>query len=217
MVNWPSWERKLEVNRERIARMIGADPDEIAYANSTTQGIGLIAEGFPWNPGENVVTASEEYPSNVYPWMNLASRGVELRLVPSRDGRLWAEDLAAAMDAKPACPISHVEWSSSFRNDLDLLADLCRRRGVALFVDAIQSLGPLTLDVRKTPIDFLAADGHKWMLGPEGAGLLYVRRDWIDRLRVLGVGWHSVLRSYNTPGFELTFKPSARRWEGGSF
>jgi selenocysteine lyase/cysteine desulfurase len=88
---------------------------------------------------------------------------------------------------------------------------------VALFVDAIQGLGPLVLDVSRTPVDFLAADGHKWLLGPEGAGLLYVRRDWIERLRPIGVGWHSVVGSYNSPGIDFTLKPSAERWEGGSF
>jgi selenocysteine lyase/cysteine desulfurase len=218
VVHWPRWEMRLERIRRDLAHLIGADHEEVAFVNSTTQGIGLVAEGFPWREGDNVVTAEEEYPSNVYPWMNLASRGVALRTVPTREGRVWPEDLAAAMDARTrVLAISHVEWSSGFCNDLDALAGLCRERGVALFVDAIQGLGPLTIDVRRTPIDFLAADGHKWLLGPEGAGLLYVRRDWIDRLRPLGVGWHSVQTSYNAPGFPFDLKPSAQRWEGGSF
>lgn len=217
-VHWPDWERKLEANRGAVARLIGADPDEVAYVTSTTQGIGLVAEGFPWREGDNVVTAAEEYPSNLYPWMNLADRGVSLRQVPTRDGRVWVEDLAAAMDGRTrVLTISHVEWSSGFRNDLDALGALCRARGAALFVDAIQGLGPLTIDVRLTPIDFLAADGHKWLLGPEGAGLLYVRRDWIERLRPIGVGWHSVVGSYNDPRNEFRLKPTAQRWEGGSF
>ncbi len=217
-VHWLSWERKLEAHRRQVARLIGAHHDEIAYVTSTTQGIGLVAEGFPWREGDNVVTAEEEYPSNIYPWMNLKDRGVTLRAVPSREGRVAIEDLAAAIDDRTRIlTISHVEWASGFRNDLDALAELCHARGVALFVDAIQGLGPLTIDVRRTPIDFLAADGHKWLLGPEGAGLLYVRRDWIDRLRPLGVGWHSVTSSYNTPGIHFDLKPSAQRWEGGTF
>jgi selenocysteine lyase/cysteine desulfurase len=218
VVNWLDWERKLETTRGRCATLIRSDPDEIAFVNSTTHGIGIVAEGFPWQDGDNVVTAAEEYPSNVYPWMNLASRGVSLRLVPSRDGRVPIEDLIAAMDARTrVLTISHVEWSTGFRNDLDALGAVCRDRGIALFVDAIQGLGPLTIDVARTPIDFLCADGHKWLLGPEGAGLLYVRREWIDRLRPIGVGWHSVVSSFNTPGFDFTLKPSAQRWEGGSF
>ncbi|SIO08669.1 Selenocysteine lyase/Cysteine desulfurase [Singulisphaera sp. GP187] len=218
VIHWLDWERKLGTTRRQIAELINAEVDEIAFVNSTTHGIGLIAEGFPWRNGDNVVTAAEEYPSNIYPWMNLASRGVELRTVPSRDGRVWARDLAAAIDdSTRLLTISHVEFASGYRNDLDALAELCKARGIAFFVDAIQGLGPLVIDVKRTPIDFLAADGHKWLFGPEGAGLLYVRRDWIDRLRPLGVGWHSVVNSFNTPGFNFTLKPSAERWEGGSF
>jgi selenocysteine lyase/cysteine desulfurase len=218
VIHWPQWEEKLERIRDGVAAFIGADRDEIAFVNSTTHGIGIIAEGFPWRDGDSVVIPAEEYPSNIYPWMNLASRGVSVRLVPTREGRICPEDLAGAIDGTTrVLAISHVEFSSGFRNDLDLLAELCHGRGVALFVDAIQGLGPLTIDVRRTPIDFLAADGHKWLLGPEGAGLLYVRRDWIERLRPIGVGWHSVVGSYNSPEIDFQLKPGAQRWEGGSF
>jgi selenocysteine lyase/cysteine desulfurase len=217
-VYWPAWEKKVEAMRGQVARLLHADRDEIALVNSTTQGIGLIAEGFPWRPGDSVVVPAEEYPSNIYPWMNLAGRGVSLRMVPSREGRIWPEDLAAVMDSTTrVLAVSHVEFASGFRNDLAVLCELCHARKVALFVDAIQGLGPFVIDVRSTPIDFLAADGHKWLLGPEGAGMLYVRRDWIDRLRPLGVGWHSVVGSFNAPEIEFKLKPSAQRWEGGSF
>jgi len=218
VVHWPDWEKKLSALRKDLALLVGANVDEVAFVNSTTHGIGLIAEGFPWREGDNVVTAEEEYPSNLYPWMNLASRGVSVRTVPSRDGRVWVEDLAKAIDSRTRLlTISHVEFASGFRNDLDALGELCRSRGVAFFVDAIQGLGPLTIDVSRTPIDFLCADGHKWLLGPEGAGFLFVRRDWIERLRPIGVGWHSVTSSYNAPKPEFVLKPTAERWEGGSF
>lgn len=218
VVHWPAWEEKLEAIRDQVASLINAGRDEIAFVNSTTQGIGLVAEGFPWEDGDSVVIPAEEYPSNIYPWMNLASRGVSVRLVPTREGRIWPEDLIGAMDRTTrVLAVSHVEFASGFRNNLDALCELCRARGVAVFVDAIQGLGPLRIDVRRTPIDFLAADGHKWLLGPEGAGLFYVREDWIGRLRPLGVGWHSVVGSYNSPEVDFRLKPNAQRWEGGSF
>ena len=208
----PDWERKVEETASR--RRVGHALERPARGSrvrlgSTTHGISLVAEGFPWREGDSVVTAAEEYPSNVYPWMNLASRDVSLRTVESRDGRIWIRDLAVAIDETTrVVTISHVEFSSGFRNDIDSLAEICHARGVALFVDAIQGLGPLVIDVDRTPIDFLAADGHKWLLGPEGAGLLYVRKDWIERLRPLGVGWHSVVSSYNAPSNDFTLKPS---------
>ena len=219
VVHWPEWGAKVEGARTDVAQLINADVAEIAFIANTTQGIGIVAEGYPWQPGDSVVTATEEYPSNLFPWMNLASRGVSLRTVPTRDdGRIWVEDLANAIDASTrVLTISHVEFASGFRNDLDALSEICQAKGVALFVDAIQGLGPLTIDVKRTPIDFLAADGHKWLLGPEGAGLLYIRRDWIERLRPIGVGWKSVVSDYNNAGIDFTLKPDASRWEGGTF
>jgi selenocysteine lyase/cysteine desulfurase len=218
VVHWPDWENKLRGLRANLARLIGAGVDEIALVNSTTHGIGIVAEGFPWRAGDSVVTAAEEYPSNIYPWLNLGGRGVTLRTVLSREGRVELDDLIAACDGSTrVLTISHVEFASGFRNNLDALGAFCRSRGIAFFVDAIQGLGPHAIDVGSTPIDFLAADGHKWLLGPEGAGFLYVRREWIERLRPIGVGWHSVVSSYNAPGYDFTLKPSAERWEGGSF
>jgi len=217
LVRWGDWGAKVEDLRAGLADWISAEPDEIAFVANTTHGIGLVAEGFPWRAGDNVVIPADEYPSNVYPWMNLADRGVEARLVPAREDRILVDDLAAAMDDRTRLlAVSHVEFASGFRNDLDALGALCRSRGVAFFVDAIQGVGPLVLDVARTPVDFAAADGHKWLLGPEGAGFLYVRREWIDRLRPLGVGWHSVTGSFSAPGLDFTLKPNAQRWEGGS-
>lgn len=216
--SWPKFGGLVDVLRRDLAGWIGAEAGEIAFVANTTHGIGLVAEGFPWRPGDNVVVPAEEYPSNVYPWMNLADRGVETRLVPSRDDRILIDDVRDAMDDRTrVLAVSHVEFSTGFRNDLDALGALCRERGVAFMVDAIQGLGPFTLDVRKTPVDFAAADSHKWLLGPEGAGFLYVRREWIEQLRPIGVGWNSVVGSFAAGGLDFTLKPDARRWEGGSW
>lgn len=218
VVDWPDWERRLDELRADLAGLIAASVEEIALVTSTTAGLGLVAEGFPWRAGDVVVTAADEYPSNLYPWMNLADRGVEVRLVPGRDGRVPLEDLIDAIHGRARLvTISHVQFASGFRADLKRLGTACRERGVALCVDAIQGLGPLEIDVDSMGIDFLAADGHKWLLGPEGAGFLYVRRDWFDRIRTIGVGWHSVVGTYNDPRSSFVLKPTAQRWEGGSY
>jgi selenocysteine lyase/cysteine desulfurase len=139
--------------------------------------------------------------------MNLASRGVELRTVPSRGSRLLIDDIRAALDARTrVLSLSWVEFASGFRNDLDALGQLCRERGIFFFVDAIQGLGVFPLDVSATPIDFLAADGHKWLLGPEGAGIFYLRPEHLGRLRPIGLGWHSVVHASDYTRIELALK-----------
>lgn len=214
---WPGWSRRVEQLRGSLADLIAASEDEIALVHNTTEGITLVAEGFPWQPGDNVVTLADEFPSNQYPWMNLHSRGVETRRVPSERGAVDPDRLAAACDRRTRIlAISWVGYASGWRNDLDQLAGWAHDRGILILVDAIQALGVVPLDVRRTPIDFLAADGHKWLLGPEGAGVLFVRREHLDRLRPLGVGWHSVVHDHEFHRIELQIKPTAARYEGGS-
>src|SRR5439155_6354412 len=122
-----------------------------------------------------------------------------------------------AIDARTRIlSLSWVEYGSGFRNDLDAIAAMCRQRGVHFFVDAIQGLGVFPLDLQKTPIDFLAADGHKWLLGPEGAGILYVRRERIAELRPVGVGWNSVVGRWEFSKVDFRLLPHAGRYESGS-
>jgi selenocysteine lyase/cysteine desulfurase len=209
--------RKVEEVRRQAGRLLNADPLDIAFIKNTSEGVGIVAEGLPWRSGDNIVTAEEEYPANLYPWMNLAGRGVELRRVAGRDGCILLDDLRAAIDGRTRLvSLSFVEYASGFRNDLDAVGQLCREKGALFFVDAIQGLGVLPLDVRRTPIDFLAADGHKWLLGPEGAGLFWIRRDLVEQLHPVGVGWNSVIDSRNFARVEFRLKPHAGRWESGS-
>ncbi|MBN9122379.1 MAG: aminotransferase class V-fold PLP-dependent enzyme [Planctomycetes bacterium] len=213
------WVARLDRVRALAAQLIHApDANDVYFVPNTTHGIGVVAEGFPWEPGDNVVLAAEEYPANQYPWMNLAHRGVGVRAVPSRGNRVSIDDLRGAMDARTrVLTVSAVEFASGFRNDLDRLGELCRERGIFFFVDAIQSLGVFPLDVQKTPIDALAADGHKWLLGPEGAGIGYVRREWVERLHPIGVGAFSVVNPLAFTTIDFTLKPHAGRWEGGAY
>jgi selenocysteine lyase/cysteine desulfurase len=217
LVHEPRWNQRVDEVRRLAAQLLNANPLDIAFVKNTSEGVGIVAEGFPWRPGDNVVTAAEEYPANVYPWLNLESRGVEVRRVASRGNRIVLDDLRAALDSRTRLvSLSFVEFASGFRNDLDAIGGLCRERGLLFFVDAIQGLGVLPLDVQQTPVDFLAADGHKWLLGPEGAGIFWIRRELVDHLHAIGVGWNSVVgcRDFSTIDFRL--KPHAGRWESGS-
>lgn len=213
------WFDRLAHTRSLAARLINAPhPDDVYFLPNTTHGVSVVAEGYPWQAGDNVVLAAEEYPANQYPWMNLRHRGVEVRSVPSRGNRVSIDDLRDAMtDRTRVLAISAVEFASGFRNDLDDLGELCRSRGIFFFVDAIQALGAFPVDVQKCGIDALAADGHKWLLGPEGAGIGFIRREWVERLHPIGVGANSVVRPWAFTTIDFTPKPHAGRWEGGAY
>ena len=211
------WLRTVEQARRAAATLIGSHVDEIAFVKNTSEGLAMIAEGVRWKAGDNVISVQEEYPANVYPWLNLQRRGVGFKRIPLRDGRIVIEDLSSAMDARTRLlTISFVEFATGFKNDLKRLAYLCQERNVLFCVDAIQGLGVFPIDVQKVPIDFLAADGHKWLLGPEGAGILFCRKKHFDQLDLVNVGWNSVVGSNNFSTIDYRLKPTAARWEGGS-
>jgi selenocysteine lyase/cysteine desulfurase len=212
------WQEIAEEARGRFARMIGASPEEVAFIKSTSEGLSFIAAGFPWKEGDNLVTANVEFPANVYPWMRLASRNVEVRMVPAREGRVRKEDLFAACDGKTRLiALSSVEFANGHRNDLPGIGEFCQKKGIFFCVDAIQSLGVLPIDVRAYGIDSLSADGHKWLLSPEGIGGFYISKDVMEMVEPVVLGWHSVRNRFDFENYDFRLSPDARRFEPGSF
>ncbi|MEM7115848.1 MAG: aminotransferase class V-fold PLP-dependent enzyme [Chloroflexota bacterium] len=215
-INYPNWCRIAdEEHKARLAQLIGAQADEIAYIKNTTEGILLVANGLDWREGDNVVIAEREYASNVYCWMNLARRGVNINWIRSADGRITPEMVADAIDERTRLvSISAVQFWNGFRIDLARIGEICRRRGVLLNLDAIQWIGALDLDVSQYAIDFLSVGGHKWMLAPIGTGFFYCRRESMELLHPHNVGYHSVDNSDEGHlEYALRFRPNAGRFE----
>jgi selenocysteine lyase/cysteine desulfurase len=213
-----AYDAEIERVRGRAALLLGARAEEIAFVKNTTEGLGLVAAGLDWRSGDQVITCDLEYPSNVYPWWSLRGRGVETVMLRGSEGRLPLERVDEALRAPRArlLAISSVQFGSGFRSDLEALGKLCRERGVLLCVDAIQSLGVLPLDVEACGIDFLSADGHKWILSVEGCGLFYCSRRVLDLVEPRVVGWRSVADNTDFDRYQTALQPTAGRFEEGT-
>jgi selenocysteine lyase/cysteine desulfurase len=215
---WTARLAEAERVRGLAARLVGANrPHEIAFVQNTSDGLSVVAEGLDWQPGDNVVGANCEFPANVYPWMRLASKGVTYRQAHEREGRVDAEDLLALVDDRTrVVALSWVQFASGFRSDLAYIGAACRERGVLFVVDAIQGLGALGFDVERDFVDVFSADAHKWLLGPEGIGLLYVSDRVVDRIEPVRVGWTSVRDWIKWTRYDLTYREGAGRFECGT-
>ena len=205
-------EAALEDIRWQAAALMGVPATDVAFVKNTTEGLGAVAGGLDWRPGDRVVVPDGEFPSTAYPWLALEDRGVVVDRVPPGD-------LAAAVEAGPPLKVvatSWVQYARGWRADLAALGRRCRDAGAMLCVDAIQGLGVIPADFEAWGVDVASADGHKWLLGPEGAGVLYVRGEHLERLRVLSPGWNSAADRDAYDDRTLVLDPTARRLEGGT-
>jgi len=200
------------------ARLLGTRPEHVFIVRSTTQGLGIAATGIPVRPGDNIVLVDREFPANIRPWLPLRRRGVEVRFVPQRQGRVLLDDLAERVDDRTrAVSVSFVQFLSGFRIDVGAVAEICRRRDALFVLDAIQGLGVFPVDVESSGVDFLAADAHKWLLGPEGVGLGYAAPRALERIEPALEGWLSVRDPFDFFDVEQPLKPTADRFEEGAY
>lgn len=216
--HYPDWLAVEQRLRERLQRLIGARrPDEIALLKNTSEGLSVIAHGLDWFPGDNVVYPAQEFPSNRIVWESLADQGVEPRPVD-----LYAQSdpeaaLLGMIDGRTRLlSVSSVQFDTGLRLDLTRLGRACETAEVLFCVDAIQSLGVLPVNVREIRADFVVADGHKWLLGPEGLALFYCRRELLERLRLHQFGWHMTEHPHDFDRRDWLPAKSARRFECGS-
>ena len=214
--NYAQWLKREQALREQARRLLNASgTDEIALLKNTSEALSVVALGVRFEPGENVVSSDQEFPSNRLIWQRL--EGVELR-----EARLDGADtpeaaLESVCDRKTRLlTISAVQYASGLRMDLERLGRFCRSRGILFCVDAIQQLGALPLDAPAVGADFVMADGHKWLLGPEGLAIFYCARERLDMLRVLEYGWRSVAHPEDFDLRDQLPAAGARRFECGS-
>ncbi|MFW5682684.1 MAG: aminotransferase class V-fold PLP-dependent enzyme [Phycisphaeraceae bacterium] len=214
------WYKRCEHLKTLCARMIHArGPHEIALVPNTSTGLALVARGLPWKRGDHIVTTGVEYPANRYPWQDLERLGVTRTEIAQRpDGRIDANEVCDAVtDDTKLVAISHVQYASGHRIALRDIADTVHRVRGYLCVDAIQSVGVMPVDVQRDGVDFLSADGHKWMLGPEGCGLFYCHEDLCELLHPAVVGWLNMVDAHNYAEYRFEFHKDARRFEPGSW
>lgn len=217
------WLQRAEDIRGRLADLLGAAPDEVAFTKNTSDGLNTVATALGLGEGDNVIVAPDlEHANNVYPWLNLRRRGIEIRMLPLRDGTFDLDALTAAIDASTkVVTLSALSSMTGARPDLDAIAGICRPRGIFTLVDAAQSAGILDVDLSFTGIDALAAATQKGLLSMYGLGFLYCRADWAQRLDPPFLSVPSVARAglHESDLGEYTFEiaPDARRFETGNY
>lgn len=212
-LHYDKWMRTYQAVRESAAALIHSTPEEIALVKNTSEGVATIAMGIDWRPGDIVVAFEEEFPANFYSWKRLEARGVKVRWLSVFDE---LDQIDEAASGARLLAISFVQYLSGYRVDLEKLGEICSRRGCFFFVDAIQGMGAFPIDVRASKIDALAADGHKWLIGPEGCGVLYVRREVQDRIEPVEFGWTNVARYADYASRDMELRPDAGRYECGT-
>lgn len=217
MGNEPQWARREAELRANLGRVLNCGSSEIAFVKNTSEGISLAASGIDWQPGDNVIISDVEFPANVYAWLALERKGVEVRYVREGEGRIVAEDLFALVDGRTrAVSLSLVEYASGFRVPAEEIGAFCRERDILFVLDAFQAVGALKVDVQALNVDVIASASQKWLMGPDGFGYMYVRKEAMDRIAVTEWGWRNVTTSFTSFDYKLEERPDAMRYECGT-
>ncbi len=203
-----------QATREKLSSILGGSPHEFALVTSTGVGIGIVAAGYPWQPGDNAVVPADEHWNNTFPWLALREKGVDVRLVPvDDDQRVNPEKIAAAVDPNTRIlATAAVRFNTGFRADLKLLSNIAHDQGALFLVDGIQGAGVFPIHVQDDGIDILACAGFKWLLGMHGTGFLYVNKQAQEKIAPVIPGMFAAENHFR----ELIYFPDARRYETGT-
>jgi cysteine desulfurase/selenocysteine lyase len=212
-LHYDRWLDAYEGLRVAAARLIGANRSEIAMVKNTSEGISTVAQGLDWHPGDRIVAFREEFPANYYPWLRLEAQRCYVDWLSVNDP---LEKIEIACTGAKFLAVSFVQYLSGFRADLNAIGAICKRHNCFFFVDAIQGLGAFPLDVEAAHIDALAADGHKWLLGPEGCGILYIRKSRQDSVFPEEFGWTNVAGYNDYASRDMALRQDAGRYECGT-
>ena len=207
---------RLDDARKLASQLLNCQPDEIALVGPTSLALSFVAAGLNFRKGDNILIYHDDYPSNVYPWMALAAKGVEVRLLNIKNfGAIRTIDVMGQVDENTRLvALASCHFISGFRIEIDAIGKFLRERGILFCLDAIQTLGAFPTTVEH--VDFLAADAHKWLLGPCGAGIFYVRRDLQEKLNPPIYGWHNVRSPNFVAQEQIVFHSGAKKYEAGT-
>ena len=204
------------VARERLARLIGADPGDLTFTSNTTHGLNICAQGIAWRAGDNVVVPEHEFPSLSYTWFNLTQRGVDVRFVPFAGAGPTVEEIMARVDGRTrAVSCSAITWNTGWRADLPALGAACAERGILLIIDGIQAVGAHRLDVKAAKVSALSLHGYKWTLAGFGLGALYVAPEAVEQITPTFIGEQAIDGDGDGFGGQLNWKPGAARYGAG--
>ncbi|RJQ57879.1 MAG: aminotransferase class V-fold PLP-dependent enzyme [Stygiobacter sp.] len=215
--NFPFFLQKNASARTKLAKLLGAETSRLAWIDNVSNGLNILANGIDWQTGDRIILNDIEFPSNVYPFLNLQRLGVEIDMVKSRNGVVDVGDIENAITPKTKLvSISLVQFLSGYRADIDAIGSLCKEKGIIFCVDAIQATGVVEIDVAKSQIDFLCGGTQKWLMSSQGLSYIYLTEELQSRITQKNVGWASVNDAWNLLDYNLSLKSTAERFQNGT-
>lgn len=209
--------QKVNESKQLLAKMLNTTPSRIAFTENTSSGLSILAQGIKWNKGDGIILNDVEFPSNVYPFMNLQDKGVEIDFVKSENGVVTANDIINTIKPETKLiSVSYVQFLSGYRIDLEKLGTVCREKEIILSVDAIQGLGAINIDIEKCKVNFISCGTQKWLLGMQGMGFIYISKELQDKIDASFVGWLSVENAWDLLDYNYKLKRTANRFQPGT-